>query len=413
MTTGSATRHRPERVRVSFVDLHGRCRSKELLATDPTVQTGVSFCAMALAESPRGHPLDSASPASATYGDLVAHPDPATERRVPWDPGTTWMLADVDAPSCPRRALRRASATLAGLGLVASVGLELELLVVHRDGQGSTRPATPAHEVAYLTRPGELDTALRALRVAADELELRPTTASRECGRGQIELNLDHGPALDAADRVVLLREAARQVLADHGLGVSFLALAFDDCQPSGMHLHLSLRRSRDGDDRPDPTALRHATAGILAHAPALTAIASPTINSYRRLAVGGLVPVAANWGPDDRRAYVRVLEDRIEVRCGDALANPHLLTAAVLLAAADGITSELDPGSPRTETPGPPLPRTLDDAVDALAGDDVLRDGLGPELVQAFVAVKRDECARARLHVSAWEREEYAALAE
>jgi glutamine synthetase len=159
-------------------------------------------------------------------------------------------------------------------------------------------------------------------------------------------------------------------------------------------------------------------TAGVLAHAPALVALLNPTINAFRRLVPDSLAPTHAIWGWDNRTAFVRIPKERgratrAEIRVGDGSCNPYLATAGILHAGLDGIRRELTPppatgGDGYRAEHGDGLPRTLERALDALQGDEMLVGALGPEIVEPFVAVKRYEIERHRMHVSEWELDEY-----
>jgi glutamine synthetase len=151
----------------------------------------------------------------------------------------------------------------------------------------------------------------------------------------------------------------------------------------------------------------------VLAHAPALTALLAPTVNAYRRMVPGSLAPTRADWGHDNRTAFIRVpLErgpgTRLEVRAGDGAANAHLIVAALLAAGLDGIERSLEPPPPLDEAAAP-LPARLETALDLLASDHRLTAALGRDLVETFVRVKRFEVARFDAWVTDWEMDEYA----
>jgi glutamine synthetase len=213
-------------------------------------------------------------------------------------------------------------------------------------------------------------------------------------------------------------------VAALNGLVATFMGKPFNDQGGSGTHFHLSLQR--DGINAFDDPAgdhgasplLVHFIGGVLAHAPALVALLNPTINAFRRLVPDSLAPTHAIWGWDNRTAFVRVPKERgratrAEIRVGDGSCNPYLAIAGILQAGLDGIRHELTPppatgGDGYRAAGGDELPRALEQALDALEADELLVDALGPEIVEPFVAVKRYEIERHRMHVSEWELEEY-----
>jgi glutamine synthetase len=165
---------------------------------------------------------------------------------------------------------------------------------------------------------------------------------------------------------------------------------------------------------------------GLLEHAPALTAICAPTVNSYKRLVVGRSLsgatwaPAYIAYGDNNRTACVRVPFGRIEFRLPDGAANPYLATAALAAAGLDGIDRQLDPGEPlninlyelspeeiHARSIGL-LPQSLSAAIDALAADSVIQQGIGQELATEFMRLKRMEWIEYSRHVGEWETQRY-----
>jgi glutamine synthetase len=406
-------------VRVMHPDPFGRARSKDVPVDGlGAVLGGLGYCEASLVEGLDGEPLmDAEFPGGQGFPDVHAIPVPGTLRIAPWEPGTAWLLADLrgaDGPSplCSRSVLARQVAVLAGDGLRAVVASEPEFYLVREDGS----LYSPGTGMAYTTGVrADPEGVLRDLHLAVDGFGIGATTANREYSPGQFEINLAHTDALEAADRAFLLEEVVKDVAAAHGLLATFMAKPFTEHEGSSHHVHVSLWR---GDDNVFATAegglseLAQAFAGgVLAHAQGLTALASPTVNSYKRLAaVGGLVPAGAALAGDDRLSYLRVPSERgpatrIEVRAGDASANPYLLIAGILAAGRDGIARGLEPVSRSSSE----LPASLGDAVTALERDDVLCGALGNRLVAVLAALKRRECARYAATVTDWEWREYA----
>jgi glutamine synthetase len=356
------------------------------------------------------------------YPDLIARPDMATMTTLPWEPGVASCLADLEpaeggAPiPDPRGALRRVAQELRAIGLDPIVGPELEFFLLRRD------PAAPhgirrridqpsmVYRVGPQADPGGV---VREITEALTHLGLEVFAFNHEFMNGQYEITLRHIDALRAADSAFRLKSAVKDIAAQHGLVATFMGKPFNDQGGSGTHLHVSLNRSdRNAFDAPGGVSaeLRAFTAGVLAHAAGLMAVLNPTINAYRRIRPDSLAPTHANWGWDNRTTYVRIPPERgggtrIEVRVADGAANPYLAIAAVLAAGAHGLRKGLTPPPPAI---GPPLPSTLDAALDALDGDAVLCRALGAEIVETFLAVKRFEIERHRAWVSDWDIAEY-----
>jgi glutamine synthetase len=357
-------------------------------------------------------------------------------KTLPWEPGVAVCLSDL-GPSeggepipDPRGAVRAAAARLLELGLEPIVGPELEFFLLRRDADapnGVTRHVdnlSMVYTVGPQADPGGL---VRRMTEWMAELGLEVFAVNHEFMNSQYEINLRHADALTAADRAFLLKTAVKDIAALNGLLATFMGKPFNDQGGSGTHLHLSLnRQGRNCFDQPGADGgvsdeFRHFVGGLLAHAPALMALLNPTINAYRRIQPDSLAPTHANWGWDNRSTFIRVPPERgsaarIEIRVGDGAANPYLAIAAVLAAGEDGVRRRLDPPAPVVgdayradpEHAGARLPGTLEEALDALEGDAVLRAGLGDEIVDTFLAVKRFEVERHRAWVSDWEIAEY-----
>jgi glutamine synthetase len=169
-----------------------------------------------------------------------------------------------------------------------------------------------------------------------------------------------------------------------------------------------------------------HFLGGLLHHARALTAICAPTVNSYKRLVVGRALsgatwaPAYIAYGDNNRTCMVRIPYGRLEMRLPDGATNPYLATAAILAAGMDGVDKQMDPGEPNNTnlydwTPEQlrkakigVLPQNLNEALDALEADKVVRAGLGEELAAEFIRLKRMEWVEYSRHVSAWEVDRY-----
>ena len=409
-------------VRVNHADPHGRCRSKELPIAHLGLATGgLGYCAASLVEGLDGEPLMGAAfPGGQGFPDLHAIGDLATARIAPWQPDTLWLLSDLvedggaPSPLCMRGVLRRVTEWLAARNLRAMVASEPEFYVLRVGENGAAEPYSPLSGMAYTTGVRADPTGLvRRIHVALDAFGLGVTTALREFSPGQFEINLAHADALQAADNAFLLEEVVKEIAASEGLLATFMAKPLADSEGSSHHVHASLWR---GDDNAFADAggisadARSFAAGLIAHAGGLTALAAPTINSYKRLGNGELCPSSATLGGDSRQAFVRVPPERgggtrVELRVGDASANPYLLIAGMLAAGLDGIERGLDPDA----LPALPLPRSLDTALLALEADSVLTEMLGAQLLDAIVAVKRRELERFALAVTDWEWREYA----
>lgn len=424
-------------VRLGYSDLIGTERGRDILADrfDRTVGDGVAFCRSVYATSPLGDVVDIAGGLSAGLPDIVAVPDLATVKPVPWEPGVAHVIADVYNPDgtpseeSPRQVLKRVVDRFAELGMRPVVGPELEFYVLEPDetkANGWRRYGEATGNVYVSGLKGDPEnTLLSSLReLAAYGLDV--VAANHEFSSGQFEINLWHSEALDAADRAFRFKTAVQELSRRRGKMATFMAKPFNDEGGSGFHVHFS---TLDAEGRPlfdDPasedglsTVARSAIAGILAHAPALAAISNPTINSYKRFGPDTLAPWLVDWGLDNRSAMVRIPPERgrasrLELRLGDASANPYLAIAGLLAAAYLGIRDGLTPpakleGYGYDPAKADRLPADLGSAIDALEEDKDLADLLGPSFVASFVAYKRNELERFSQFVTDWEFREYA----
>jgi len=424
-------------VRIGYSDLIGTERGRDVLANrfDRTVGDGVAFCRSVYATSPMGDVIDIAGGLSAGLPDIVVVPDLATARAVPWEPGVAHVIGDVYNPDgspseeSPRQVLKRVVDRFAELGMQPVVGPELEFYVLEEDEtkpNGWRRYGDATGNVYVSGLKGDPENTLLASLRELSAYGLDVVAANHEFSGGQFEINLWHSDALDAADRAFRFKAAVQEISRRRGKLATFMAKPFNDEGGSGFHIHFS---TVDADGKPlfdDPNGVdglsevgRAAIAGVLAHAPALAALHNPTINSYKRFGPDTLAPWLIDWGLDNRSAMVRIPPERgrasrMELRLGDASANPYLAVASLLAAAYLGIRDKLTPpdkleGYGYDPTKADRLPADLGTAIDALEEDKDLADLLGPAFVETFVAYKRNELERFGQFVTDWEFREYA----
>ena len=212
----------------------------------------------------------------------------------------------------------------------------------------------------------------------------------------------------------------------------TFMAKPIQGENGSGMHVNQSLSRGDENaflDESDDLKLSKEAysyIAGVLGHLPAITSVANPTVNSYKRLLPGYEAPVYIAWSPGNRSAAIRVpakrgRSTRIELRTPDPTANPYLALACMLQAGLDGISRGLVPAEPvnrniyhLTEEESQvqfgirSLPHDLTHALDALEADAVMREALGEHIFTEYVRLKREEWAAYNEQVHKWEIDEY-----
>ena len=422
-------------VRVSYPDLIGVDRGRDVLLDElPTaIGHGLAFCRAVFHTSPMGDVVPVQGGLEAGLPDIHVRPDLATLTPLPWEPNAAWCLGDATtpdgapAPESPRVVVRRVADQITDLGYTLTCGPELEFYLCQRDADGSWhRYANELGNVYVVGRKGDpRGLLLRMLRQLRDA-GLHVTAANHEFAPGQFEINLGHSEVVDAADRSFRLKSAVQEIARQQDLLATFMAKPFNDEGGSGFHVHVSLGdgagsnvfgdpRGQDGLSAPG----RHAIGGVLQHARALSALLNPTINSYKRFGPGTLAPWLVDWGLDNRSAMVRIPPERgagtrMEVRLGDATANPYLVMAAVGAAVYLGIADKVEPpakleGYGYDASKAEMLPLRLPDALDALEADTELSGVLGDYFVTSFLSYKRNEIERFERFVTDWEFREYA----
>lgn len=442
-------------VRFAWPDQHGLLRGKTLVtgAARSALRDGVNLTSTLLAKDTSHKtvfPVFSAGGGFAADGlqggaDFTIVADPSTYRVLPWAPRTGWVLCDAymaDGRPCPfatRQILQRALGQLDSLGLEFVAGLEVEFHVFKLDDASmrltdSGQPGEPprvsllTHGHQYLTelRYDSVDALMELLRSQLIALGLPLHSLEIEFGPSQFELTFGPTAGLVPADTMVLLRSAIKQICQRNGYHATFMCRPrIPNVMSSGWHLHQSLRRKKDGSNAFMPEVAgpqlselgMHYLGGLKAHACGGAALASPTINGYRRYRPFSLAPDRATWARDNRGAMLRVLggagqsATRIENRVGEPTANPYLYLASQLFSGLDGIHKRLDPGPSADapyETAADPLPRSLADALAALRADTALTEQLGKAFVDYYCFIKEAEIARFNLEVSEWEQREY-----
>ncbi len=376
-------------------------------------------------------------------GEIRLVPDLDSFTTLPYAPGYGSLMCDMltgDRQAwggCTRSFLRRMLARAAAGGLQLRAAFEAEFSLARHDPAGEL---VPFDRTLCFATTG-MDAAGPFALELVDTLHAQGMTVEQyypELGHGQHEISVRHEPALRAADNHIRLRESIRAVAARHGLVASLAPKPFADQAGNGAHIHFSLWDAAGRNAFYDPAAAdglsalgRSFMAGVLAHLPALVAITCPSFNSYRRLQPQAWSSAFAIWGHDNREAAVRVASPfwsdvegstNLELKAADSSCNPYLALGALLAAGLDGVARGLDPGAPVERDPATMgqaersalgirrLPASLDAALDALEGDALLLEALGPLLARSFLAVRRSEArAYAAMDEAAQFREHFA----
>jgi glutamine synthetase len=350
-------------------------------------------------------------------GEVRLVPDWDTFQVVPYAPGHAQAIGDLMLdgrpwPLDPRDFLRRMVGEARRQGLDVRAGYELEFYLLDEQGR-------PADDTVFASTFG-MDVAHRAIAGIVDALAAQGIAAQQiypEAGPGQYELPLASADALRTADRMVLARQTVHAVARQAGFRAVLLPKVFEYTAGNGAHCHVSLWRA--GRNVTGDRESRHGLsgeasgfiAGVLDHLPGLAALTIASCNSYRRVQPRTWSGAFRAWGVDNREAAVRLPSGpggrspgHFELKTSDASSNPYLALGGLIAAGLDGLSRKLTLPEPVQVDPADlqegerrgrgidPLPATLEAALAALEADRVLTDALGPELAQAYVAVKRFE---------------------
>jgi glutamine synthetase len=426
-----------------FADITGRSKSKIVpIAHLPNLLAGSERY------TPRG--MGDLGQMTPNEDECVAMPDPSTLRICPWDRRFAWFASDLlyggtePFAHCSRSILKKQVDLAAAEGVSMNLGVEVELFVF--------KPESLERSDGYLvpmTRSGELDpTPAYDIEVAMDAMGFLDPMAKyleetgfglfsfdTEGGDAQYEFDFTYAPVLEMADRVTFFRLMVKQVAKQAGLLATFMPKPYTDAWGSGAHFNMSLtdietgaNLFRDPDDARGKGWSKEAysfLAGIIRHARAIAAVATPTVNSYKRLSPrlsDGTIswaPIYAAYGDNNRSCMLRLPHNRpaIENRGVDSAANTYVTAALMLAAGREGIALGLDPGDPvedqtydwtGAQDGAVRLPRTLLEAIEAFAEDPLVHETFPAEFVSAYVDMKVAEWDEYHREVTPWERDKY-----
>jgi len=417
-------------VLVALADMQGRLQGKRFTAPhflDAVVQHGAEACNYLLAvdvdmDTVSGYEMSSWNRG---YGDFHLMPDLSTLRRVPWQEGTAMCLADIDwveggeVVASPRQILRRQLGRLAERGWKAYAGTELEFLVFKdsyedawRKGFRDLDPGNLYNVDYSLLGTARVEPLIRRIRNGMLGAELKVENSKGECNFGQHEINFLYDEALATADGHVIYKNGAKEIAAQEGMSITFIA-KYDEKEGNSCHIHISLR----GDDgtpifTEQPEIFDRFLAGQLAGMRELTLLYAPHVNSYKRFAPGSFAPTAIAWGNDNRTCSLRVVghgaSKRVESRLPGADVNPYLALSALIASGLHGIEKELELEPAYVgnayESDKPRVPGTLRDARDAFAASDKAREAFGADVVGHYLNNARVELAAFDAAVTDWE---------
>ncbi len=420
----------------SFVEMNGMPKAKVVPTThlEDMAEEGAGFAGFAAGNMGQG-PHDP---------DMANIPDFNSVMTLPWRNDSAWVAGNIQVEGeswnyCPRTILQRQLDRAKEMGYTFNLGVEAEFMLLRKDESGEYVPydpldilEKPCYDLVTLHR--NLDVMTTLIRYM-QELGWEPYANDHEDANCQFEINWTYSDAMTTADRQTFFRWMVKVNAEQHGMLATFMPKPFENLTGSGAHYHMSLwdleNKNNLFEDGSDANGLSQEAywfmGGILKHSRALSAIAAPLVNSYKRLTRGAprsgatWAPTCVTYGGSNRTQMIRIPgPGRIENRAVDGAANPYLAAAAMLGAGLHGIANKVDPGEQNSdnlyEVPEEELkrrgighlPSTLREAAECLDEDEVVKEALGKEYADYYVNVKREEWQEYHLNVSEWERARY-----
>ncbi|MGN6406899.1 MAG: glutamine synthetase family protein, partial [Curtobacterium sp.] len=379
--------------------------------------------------------------ARASESDMIARPDPSTFQVLPEADGdvadSARMFCDIHMPdgsaswADPRYVLRRTLSKAAERGFTFYTHPEIEfyLLKSREWKDGGPQPVDQAGYFDNVPGGSAHDFRRRSVRMLED-LGISVEFSHHEAGPGQNEIDLRYADALTMADNIMTFRTVVKEVAIEQGVYATFMPKPLSGQPGSGMHTHVSLFEGDQnafyeagGQYQLSDTA-KHFIAGVLKHAPEITAVTNQFVNSYKRLWGGDEAPSFVTWGHNNRSALVRVplykpnkgQSARIEYRGIDSAANPYLAYSLLLAAGLKGIDEgyELPPeaednvwslsDSERRALGYSQLPASLDHALSLMEDSELVAETLGEQVFNFVLLNKRQEWKAYRDQVTPFE---------
>ncbi|WP_329279238.1 glutamine synthetase family protein [Streptomyces sp. NBC_01451] len=422
---------------LAFPDMQGRLQGKRFAARfflDDVLEHGTEGCNYLLAVDTEMNTVDGYEMSSweRGYGDFAMHPDLSTLRRLPWNTGTAFLVADLawndgsPVVAAPRQVLRRQLDRLAEHGFTAKVGTELEFIVFkdtyEQAWDANYRGLTPANQynIDYsVLGTGRIEPLLRRIRNEMTAAGLIVESAKGECNPGQHEIAFKYDDALVTCDQHAVYKTGAKEIASQEGVSLTFMA-KYNEREGNSCHIHLSLADA-DGTNVMAGTAadpggmsevMRYFLAGQLAALRDFSLLYAPNINSYKRFQPGSFAPTAVAWGYDNRTCALRIVGHgrsmRFENRLPGGDVNPYLAVAGLVAAGLYGIEQKLElpevcAGNAYAGDYAH-VPTTLREAAELWENSPIARAAFGDEVVAHYRNMARVELDAFDAAVTDWE---------
>ncbi len=421
---------------LAIPDMQGRLQGKRFAAEhflSDVASGSAEACAYLLAVDVEMATVEGYAHASweRGYGDFVMRPCIDTLRVAPWHPATAICLADLywhdgsEVLPAPRHVLRRQVERLAEHGWHGLAGTELEFIVFSDSYEAAWacgyRGLTPANQynVDYsIQGAARVEPLIHRLRSEMAGAGMVVESSKGECNLGQHEITFRYAGLLEKADEHVVFKSAAKEIAAQEGMSLTFMA-KYDEREGSSCHVHLSLRDRADGpvfageSEEGTSEAFDAFLAGMLATLPELTLLLAPNVNSYKRFVAGSFAPTAIAWGRDNRTCAFRIVGRggslRVECRVPGGDVNPYLALAALVAGGLHGVDAGLELPPPflgnAYDSHLPRVPASLAQAAERFGRSNIARAAFGDEVVEHYLNMARVEQRAFAEAVTDWER--------
>lgn len=370
------------------------------------------------------------------YGDFALRADLSTIREIPWLERTALVICDLfdeetDEPIevSPRRILQRQVEKARALGYSVMMASELEFFLFKESldeaaakGYAALTPHSHVVEDYHILQTTRDEYLIRDIRNGMDGAGVPVEFSKGEAGKGQHEINLAYGDAVTMADRHVIYKNGAKEIAAQHGRAITFMAKYSMDDVGSSCHVHSSVwdegaNNSLMWSDLAEhhfSPVFRGWLAGSIANGRDLAWMYAPTVNSFKRYQPESWAPTALAWGHDNRTCGYRVVGHdasyRLESRIPGADANPYLAFAATIAAGLDGIMRGLEPpprfdGNAYVAPDLERVPWNIVEAIDAFRSSSMALEAFGEDVHYHLLNTAEQEWAMFNRAVTDWER--------
>lgn len=430
------------KVKVAITDIDGVLRGKVIRRDKflSILDGGFGFCDVVLGWDSSDVAYDNAKFTGwhTGYPDVNVKLDPNTFRKVPWDDDIPFFLGDFMTPDgkplpiCSRGLLKKIKQQALDAGFTPMMSQEYEWFnfaetpkSFEAKGYRNPEPLTPGMFGYSIIRTSQYSDFFNDLFDLMEQFDVPLEGIHTETGPGVYEAAILYGDAIDAADRAVLFKTAAKEIGYKHGIMPSFMAKISEDLPGCSGHVHQSLWQdgknlfySADAKNNMSPL-MESYMAGLLYCLPHVLPMYAPTVNSYKRLVEGAWAPTTLTWGLDNRTTALRALpgsskSTRIETRVPGSDVNPYLSMAASLASGLYGIKHGLKLDQPHSvgngyaDTSNGTLARNLGEATDIMKNSEVARELFGDDFVEHFTGTRDWEWRQYAKVVTDWEMKRY-----